>query len=462
MATSMTMRGEPLINDALEHPIINYNDYQKNLQSLGIAPSPGNSDSMTGMVAVCLFFIESNGSIDPNTYTWSSTDQQNTINRAISGLSWWASQAPSYGASVSFSVYYYSSTSSVTQQGYEPILHTSNDDALWINQIMANLGFTSGDKHSRVTAFNTWFKGYYGTNWAYSVFIGYNPSPAPDRFTNDYFAYAYMGGPYTQMLFRNNGWGETNFGLVLTHETGHIFWACDEYYQAGYGGCTFCGACAPSGPRPTVENGNCEYCNSSSVPCMMRSNSYQLCFFTPLQIGWTSAYTYTVTPSAGAGGSISPSTPQTVNLGSTVTFTVTPDTGYHIDTVTGCGGALTGNTYTTGPITADCDVTATFEIDCNVEDIAISPNPLNLKKNTSEPVTVTLTGTGGCGVEGETVTAKVTKGSKRISVSPASPVTDEDGEATFTITAKKKTGKAKVSFEAGAVKKTLTVAVTKK
>ena len=72
--------------------------------------------------------------------------------------------------------------------------------------------------------------------------------------------------------------------------------------------------------------------------------------------------TYTVTPSAGAGGSISPSTPQTVNHGSTVTFTVTPDTGYHIDTVTGCGGALTGNTYTTGAITADCEVTATFAI----------------------------------------------------------------------------------------------------
>ena len=72
--------------------------------------------------------------------------------------------------------------------------------------------------------------------------------------------------------------------------------------------------------------------------------------------------TYTVTPSAGAGGSITPNTPQTVNHGSTTTFTITPNTGYHINTVTGCGGTLTGNTYTTGPITADCDVTATFSV----------------------------------------------------------------------------------------------------
>ncbi|MEW5800471.1 MAG: chitobiase/beta-hexosaminidase C-terminal domain-containing protein [bacterium] len=73
--------------------------------------------------------------------------------------------------------------------------------------------------------------------------------------------------------------------------------------------------------------------------------------------------TYTVTPSAGAGGSISPSTPQTVNHGSATSFTVTPDAGYHIVSVTGCGGTLSGNTYTTGPITADCSVSAIFAID---------------------------------------------------------------------------------------------------
>ncbi|MGB9714852.1 MAG: LamG-like jellyroll fold domain-containing protein, partial [Thermodesulfovibrionales bacterium] len=73
--------------------------------------------------------------------------------------------------------------------------------------------------------------------------------------------------------------------------------------------------------------------------------------------------TYTVTPSAGANGSINPSTPQTVNHGSTISFTVTPDTGYHVASVTGCGGTWTGtNPFTTGPITADCTVTATFAI----------------------------------------------------------------------------------------------------
>jgi len=71
---------------------------------------------------------------------------------------------------------------------------------------------------------------------------------------------------------------------------------------------------------------------------------------------------FTVTPSAGANGSINPSTPQTVNYNGTASFTVTPNTDYQIASVTGCSGTLSGNTYTTGPITADCAVTATFEI----------------------------------------------------------------------------------------------------
>jgi hypothetical protein len=288
---SRSIRGRPLINDALEHPTINQKDYLKNLHNLGIAPSPGNSDSMTGTVAVCLFFVESDGSIDPDTYTWNSTDWWNTYNRAASGLSWWASQAPFYGASVSFDLLFAVSNPDgrTFEQGYEPVLHSSDEDYAWINAIMTKLGYTSGDKYAKVTAWNTHIKQSWNDDWAFSVFIGYNPSPAPDTFTNGNFAYAHKGGPYAQLLFNNDGWGESNFGQVLTHETGHIFWACDEYYQANYGGCTSCGVCASDGPRPTILNGNCEYCNTNAILCMMRGNDYLLCPHTPYQIGWGAA-----------------------------------------------------------------------------------------------------------------------------------------------------------------------------
>lgn len=72
---------------------------------------------------------------------------------------------------------------------------------------------------------------------------------------------------------------------------------------------------------------------------------------------------YTVTPSAGSNGSITPSTAQSVAHGSNAAFTIQPDTGFEIDAVAGtCGGSLSGNTYTTNVVTGDCTVSATFKV----------------------------------------------------------------------------------------------------
>jgi len=79
---------------------------------------------------------------------------------------------------------------------------------------------------------------------------------------------------------------------------------------------------------------------------------------------------YIVTPSAGANGSISPNTAQNVAYNATPSFTVTPNSGYKIQSVTGCSGSLSGNTYTTGPIIASCNVLASFL--ANVAPVATS------------------------------------------------------------------------------------------
>lgn len=69
---------------------------------------------------------------------------------------------------------------------------------------------------------------------------------------------------------------------------------------------------------------------------------------------------YTVTASAGANGTITPSGSQSVNANTTTSFTVTPAANYNIASVTGCNGTLTGSTYTTGAIAGACSVSATF------------------------------------------------------------------------------------------------------
>ncbi|WP_243651762.1 choice-of-anchor U domain-containing protein [Thiobaca trueperi] len=70
---------------------------------------------------------------------------------------------------------------------------------------------------------------------------------------------------------------------------------------------------------------------------------------------------YTVTASAGPGGTIAPAS-RRVSHGLTASFTLTPADGYAIDQVSGCGGRLSGTTYTTAPVTAACTVTARFAV----------------------------------------------------------------------------------------------------
>ncbi|MEP7155921.1 MAG: hypothetical protein ABI905_09110 [Betaproteobacteria bacterium] len=74
----------------------------------------------------------------------------------------------------------------------------------------------------------------------------------------------------------------------------------------------------------------------------------------------TVCVTYTVTPSSGANGTISPTTPQTVVPNTMLTFTLTPSSGFTASVGGTCGGTITGSTYTTNPVTGNCTVIASF------------------------------------------------------------------------------------------------------
>ncbi|MBL8269443.1 outer membrane beta-barrel protein [Steroidobacter sp.] len=103
--------------------------------------------------------------------------------------------------------------------------------------------------------------------------------------------------------------------------------------------------------------------------------------------------TYQVTASAATGGTISPAN-ATVTHGQTTAFTVTPSAGYVLDGVTGCGGALAGNVYTTGAVTAACAVTANFRVLHTVTSSADSGgtvSPASVEVANGDAVTFTLT-----------------------------------------------------------------------
>ena len=279
-----------MLPDALDPGPIAFDEVRENLRATGkghIAaglPDPqlaGNSDYMSGTVTLSLFFVESNGTgADPNLYSWTTTSEQQLFDQAVSGLSWWSNQALNYGACW---VAFYVRANFATQdarcaQPLEPVLHPSGFYSSAIETVLGQFGYGSGNHITRATAYNVAQRTTYGTDWAYCAFVAPNPTGA-NQFTDGRSAWAYLGGPYTALLQRSFGWP---FGQVFAHESGHIFRACDEYYQEGYGGCTDCGQCGGTG----VPNANCEFCNPGSVSCMMKANSYTLCTYTPGAIGW--------------------------------------------------------------------------------------------------------------------------------------------------------------------------------
>lgn len=117
---------------------------------------------------------------------------------------------------------------------------------------------------------------------------------------------------------------------------------------------------------------------------------------------------YTVAATAGEGGSITPASQQ-VEHGKTTSLTVQPNRGFDISSVTGCGGKLEGATYTTGPITDNCNVVAsfassTFTVTMNVGSggkASIATGPVTygtvLEVDFTPDTGFTLTNASGCG-----------------------------------------------------------------
>ena len=124
--------------------------------------------------------------------------------------------------------------------------------------------------------------------------------------------------------------------------------------------------------------------------------------------GITVTVVYTVSTSAGTGGSISPTSRTSVSSGSTTTFTISPNSGYSISSVSGCSGSLSGTTYTTGAITANCTVTASFVAN-------------------SYPISYSITGSGTAGPSSCTYGSSVTP-----SCSPNTGWSTSSCPATFT------------------------------
>jgi hypothetical protein len=143
--------------------------------------------------------------------------------------------------------------------------------------------------------------------------------------------------------------------------------------------------------------------------------------------------THSIVASAGSNGSISPSGFVTVNDGNSQSFTISPDAGYHVDTLLIDGSPVaTSTSYTFNSVTSDHTIEAAFAAD------PIAQYTLTYTAGAHGSISGTSPQTVNAGSNGTAVTAIADAGYHFVNWSDAStanPRTDTNVNANISVTA---------------------------
>lgn len=202
----------------------------------GATASEG-SEFMLGDVWVSVVLLESNGAVDPQGENWSSSRINAVKSEIREGLSWWESTLeasfPDSPHSLNFQIDFTYADAPVPTP-YEPIKRPQGDEGLWIDSFLNHVGYDSPSSYfDDLRRWNDDQRRAHGTHWAFTAFVVDSQADANGMFSDEYFAYAYLGGPFLVMTYDNDGWGISRMGNVLAHETAHVFYALDEYPGSG-------------------------------------------------------------------------------------------------------------------------------------------------------------------------------------------------------------------------------------
>lgn len=234
---------------------------EPNTADIGDSLSPNyyeTSEFLMGSVAVGVIFTESNGSIDPSTEDWTSTEESLVIAEITEALDWWAAYNPSAHVSFSMEVKYRVPTS------YEPISRSQGDQGLWITETVEYLGYAG------VLDYVNDLRNRFDTNWAFAIFVSDSSNDADGNFADGHSVHGPIGGPYILMSYDCpfKG-GNYHMNWIVAHEIGHTFYATDEYNSR------------------KEYSGYLNISDDDGAHCLMIHWSVQeLCVATQEQIGW--------------------------------------------------------------------------------------------------------------------------------------------------------------------------------
>ncbi len=184
------------------------------------------SEFFLGKIAIAVITPESNGMIDPSTEDWTQEESDHIAAHVTEAMNWWGGQTDFEPLSFTYEYHFAVPTS------YEPIERPQSDEALWVDEVLSNLGYGGPDRFTKAQNFVNDLKSRHGADWAFLLFVVDSSNDPDGMFASGHFAYSYLGGPFLVLTLDNDGWGQENFSSVCAHEVGHIFYALDEYYSA--------------------------------------------------------------------------------------------------------------------------------------------------------------------------------------------------------------------------------------
>ncbi len=192
----------------------------------GAAPDD-TAEFLLGRVSVTPVFLESNGQIDASTENWTLEQKTTVLDKIGTGLNWWkqllTTKSAVHSLDFIFDTKYVDSPASTP---YEPISRASNSYADWVSQFLVDAGFSqSGQLETNIRAFNNSQRIKWNTDWAFTIFVVNSQNDADGSFAS--------GGSFDRAFSFAGGLFEvvpsTRPASIFAHETGHMFWARDEY-----------------------------------------------------------------------------------------------------------------------------------------------------------------------------------------------------------------------------------------
>jgi len=196
----------------------------------GAAPED-TGEFMLGRVAVTPVFVESSGILDPSTEDWTPTHKAEVLQKIESGLDWWRQLLATKTSRHSLEfVIDRAFADQPFVSLYEPINRRSNDYQLFVNEFLVNRGFNqSAELETNMRAFNHAQRQRLQTDWSFTIFVVNSLNDGDGTFAtggNFSRAFSFAGGLFEVVP-------STRPASTFAHETGHMFWARDEYVGGG-------------------------------------------------------------------------------------------------------------------------------------------------------------------------------------------------------------------------------------